>query len=257
MAVVSIATNAAAAPIEIEVSAAMTKLPEHAAQIRLAAQTEARARVEGADATSPATIAVAVDFMPGKSIGWYSFEVSATHRGAALAPVRGECRTCKPKELVAKIGEAVATQRAAVLRADAEPVPTAPDAEPAGEEPNPVAAAAPQVRPSEAPPPGGRWTQIGNAGLAMAVVGAAALGTGIGLAVRQDAFAASDSDVQVQRRRDTRPLGIGLAAVGGAALVGGVAMIIVDRGRAKRSTRVAWVPAVGRRELVLTLGGRF
>lgn len=252
--VASVATTASAGPIQVEVSTKMTAVPEHAAQIRLSAQTEARARVEGADTTSPATIAVAIDFEPGQSIGWYVFEVTATHRGSAIEPVRGECRTCKPKELVAKIGEAVAKQRAAVLRADAEPLPSA--AEPAREDPKTDTVSSP-IEPVERTPRKAALTPIGKAGIGVAVVGAAVLTAGIVLAVRDDAFATSGDDVQQERRRNTRPVGIGLAAVGGAALVGGVTMIIVDRVRAKRGARVAFVPALGRRELALTIGGRF
>lgn len=251
----AVESRAAASPIEVEVATEMTALPEHAAQIKLAADTEARARVQGADTSAAATIGVHVEFLQGQRIGWYAYEVTATHRGRAIEPVRGECRTCKPKELVAKIGDAVALQRAAVLRADAEPEPAAlepvaPDPKPASAEVSPTVHAADEV-------PRRRWTAIGKAGIGVAALGAVALTVGIVLAVRDDGFAAANGDVQQERRRNLRPAGVGLAAGGGALLVGGVTMIILDRVRAKRGGRVAFAPALGRRELALVIGGRF
>lgn len=76
---------------------------------------------------------------------------------------------------------------------------------------------------------------LGKAGIAVAVVGGAALIPGIALAVIEPA------PLPDAEQRNTFVPGVTLAAVGGAALVTGVALIVVDVLRAKRARATAAV----------------
>lgn len=96
---------------------------------------------------------------------------------------------------------------------------------------------------------------LGKTGIALAVVGGAALIPGVVLAVLPP------KPLPDAERRNTRPPGIGLAVGGGALLVTGVALIVVDAARRKRSgskqARVRVAPAWTQGHGSLVLQGRF
>ena len=86
--------------------------------------------------------------------------------------------------------------------------------------------------PTEVPPAIG---PLGYAGIGVGVVGLAGVGTGIGLLVR----GVQPIEPTFVERRNFRPGGAVGLAVGGAALVAGVAMLVVDLSRRRSARRRA------------------
>jgi hypothetical protein len=92
---------------------------------------------------------------------------------------------------------------------------------------------------------------MGKAGIALTVIGAAGLGVGIGLAL-------SPARPHPDRPTDeiaTQLPGYVTLGIGAAVLVTGVALIIVDRTRAKKRTTLA--PTLGRGTAGILLSGKF
>lgn len=98
---------------------------------------------------------------------------------------------------------------------------------------------APAVVPSKAAPLG----PLGWTGVGVAVVGAAGVGAGIALLVREPTAHPSDET----KLRSWRPGGIALTTLGGLALVTGSVLAVVDSRRRASSRRVALAPWGGRR----------
>jgi hypothetical protein len=149
-----------------------------------------------------------------------------------------ECALCTETELVARYEE-----RLQVLAKDL--------AERGPPEPGPQPEPEPEPEPEPPPPVDTRLRAPGKAGIALTVIGAAGVGVGIGLALAP----ARPIDDRPTYETSTRIPGFVTLGVGAAVLVTGVALIVVDRTRAKKRTTVA--PMLGRGTAGITLGGAF
>jgi hypothetical protein len=98
-----------------------------------------------------------------------------------------------------------------------------------------------------------RLGAMGYVGIGVGVLGAGVMASGILLTLRRDELRGEPGTLS---RYSTRPPGIGLAVGGGVALAAGVALIVVDVVRHRKS-RVAFAPAVGRGQAGLSIVGRF
>lgn len=241
-------------PVESSVETGMKKVPEHAAQVARAVETELSKQLDGVDVTGASSIAVSVDFVPGESIGWYAYEVTATHAGKALTPIRERCDACKRKELVAKIGESIEKQRAAIIEADRASAPsdTAPAERASPTDPPPVG------RDEGTTPSTEHRTRLrpsGQVGVAVLSAGAAGVIAGAVLLGRPDDRTTLADDPQRFERKSTKPAGIGVLVVGGAAVVAGAVMVALAV-KARRKN-VVWAPMLGPKSVSISVGGKF
>lgn len=137
-----------------------------------------------------------------------------------------DCRLCTEGELVdaAVAGIELAVDKMEV-RVEPEPPPPEPDpvVDP-GDDPDEGAGARPGADKGER-----KLGGMGYAGIALTVVGAAGLGTGIGLAVRKPKPSSSKPTYVL----DTRNPGYGVIAAGAAVAITGVVLLVLDlrRGR--------------------------
>lgn len=128
-----------------------------------------------------------------------------------------ECRLCTDDELAKQVGEAIARVAARIEPEPAdEPAPVAADTVPP-----PVVAVSPNGD--------GAWRleKLGKAGIGLAVSGGTAFGLGMG-------FAVAPLLVRESNARSGQSVGLAgtaVAIVGGAALVSGIVLILVDRQR--------------------------
>lgn len=163
-----------------------------------------------------------------------------------------DCRLCTEGELVDAVvaGIELSVEKMEV-RVEPEPEPVA--------ETTPVEAAPdPTTAPSE-----DKGTRklgpMGIAGIALTAVGAAGLGTGIGLAVRKP----TPSDSDPTRLVDTRKHGYGALAGGAAVAVAGVVLLVLDLRRSRSTARADTAPRTAMAPWVvpgsggLSLSGRF
>lgn len=81
---------------------------------------------------------------------------------------------------------------------------------------------------------------LGLAGIGVIATGGVAAGAGLGLVLR--GRSAANAGEQRQRVVDTQPPGIALLVGGGVALATGVALLVVDRRRAKSTPIVSFTP---------------
>jgi hypothetical protein len=151
-----------------------------------------------------------------------------------------ECALCTETELVARYEErlqVLAKQLAAQAGAEPDPVPPDPDPTP----------------PDQPPPPDddGKLRATGKAGIALTVIGAAGVGVGIGLALAP----AQPKRNEPLEETTTEIPGYVTLGVGAAVLVTGVALIVVDRLRARKRTTVA--PTLGPATAGISLTTRF
>jgi hypothetical protein len=193
------------------------------------------------DPASPRKLTIAVG---GEKFA-YRVTLVVEREGVAGEPQEIQCE-CTQDELLAKVREGVDAQA---------------DALGAGprEDPTPGTTSSPSdTGPTDPPddeeraPLGG----LGKGGIASLVIGVAALGAGIGLAAvgkRERDAEGFEGDV---RETDFRPPGYALIAIGGAAVITGVALIAVDRVRARRRT-TTWTPLLGPRFVGLAFEKRF
>lgn len=91
---------------------------------------------------------------------------------------------------------------------------------------------------------------MGSVGIGVAVLGAGLLGVGVPLALRQDEIRGGPG--RLIETRSIHDVGIGIAAVGGVALLTGVSLHVVDLVRRKQRA-VAVVPTMGPRHAGLTI----
>lgn len=179
------------------------------------------------------------------------------HQDGASASTSTTCKACTETELVESITGALADLLPQLSEAARAAAPTEPNGPEALAEPEPETPAEPdegERRKSLGP--------LGIVGVMGMVAGAGLVGTGIPLALRDDqiqgAGGSSTGSISGEvEKRSTRPAGIGLASIGGAFLVTGVALLVVDRVRkpAKKSARIA--PSFGPHHVGLGVSGRF
>lgn len=176
----------------------------------------------------------------------YTIEVRVTLSDKKEASRKAECNGCTATNLVDKVLE---TLEGAIDEAKQQPGP-----EP---EPEPAPAAAVDdtgtetASPSDRKTGGGPLGKMGWAGVSLMVVGVATAGTGgafLGLGERKPGD-------QPTKLRDFQPPGIALAATGGALLVTGLVLLVLDRKRAKKN--VALVPQLVPGMATLSVAGQF
>jgi hypothetical protein len=98
-----------------------------------------------------------------------------------------------------------------------------------------------------------RLGAMGYVGIGVGVLGAGMMASGIPLTLRPDELRGEPGTLSMY---STRRSGIGLAVGGGVALAAGVALIVVDVVRHRKS-RMAFAPAVGRGRAGVSIVGRF
>lgn len=181
------------------------------------------------------------------------------HQDGASASTSTTCKACTETELVESISGALAdllpqlsdAARAAGPEDSAEPeTPT--EAEPPTE-PEPETTRG-EGRRALGP--------LGIVGVMGMVAGAGLVGTGIPLALREDqiqgASGSSSGSVSGEaEKRSTRPAGIALASIGGAVLVTGLTLLVVDRVRKPDKKGALLAPSFGPGRIGLGVSGRF
>lgn len=167
-----------------------------------------------------------------------------------------ECRLCTQSELIEQVEAAVERMAPRLRASSTEQLAAEPAQEASGEssdEPGMGAA-----------PAGGEVDEersralgpVGKGGIGLTVIGAAALGAGVGLMLREPSVLEDEPTKQL----DTWKPGLGVAAGGGAVLLAGVTMIIVDavrRRRGRDASSTALVPWSDGRGGGLAFTGRF
>jgi hypothetical protein len=178
----------------------------------------------------------------------YLIEVATRRPGQAPSVVESFEATCINNTALTK---AVVAKLPAALERLAEPEPvvtTEPPPEPEPAEPV-VEAPAEQTDDSPRVPLG----SLGKAGIGVGVVGAGTLISGGVLYALGRRFDPPTGRLEERDGRNFHPPGVALMVTGGAALVTGVVLILVDRTRARRSASALVLPSPG--GLVVT--GRF
>ena len=162
--------------------------------------------------------------------------------GDPRGPLLATCTACSDAELaglgIEAVLEAIELHQDALEAAEAE----------AAEAAEAAAAAAPASEPEPAPAeppdePRRRLGALGWVGIAGLGLGAGSLAAGGVLASRAPAPFPDEPRMDVLR--DMRPPGYAMLAVGGALLVTGVVLLVVDRRRARRARQAATIPARG------------
>lgn len=171
------------------------------------------------------------------------------------APILATCRGCTTDELVDAATRAVqkaldrdrraADAAAAEQDRESELTPVVEPAEPLPEQ---------DASPRRGLGPMG-WAGVGALGVGVAGVATGGAFLGIG---------ETRPDVDKSKLRDFRPSGYALIAVGGAMVITGVVLLVVDRSRARkeallqgRNARVDVGPLAGRNEAGFVVSGRF
>ena len=151
-----------------------------------------------------------------------------------------ECALCTETELVARYEGRLEVLAKELARRDAEAqAKTAPEPDP-------------QPDPEPPPPPDKSLQTAGKAGIALTVIGVAGVGVGLGLAL---APARPHPDRPTEEIATKTP-GFVTLGISAAVLVTGVALIIVDRTRAKRRS-TAVLPTFAPGSAGITLTGSF
>jgi len=194
------------------------------------------------DAGDP-VIRIDVDELTGPDPG-YLCEVWIDHRGEVLGERRRvECTLCTESEIVQRV-EATVTELVAQLPVD-DPTQGSDPAPP----PASSAASEPASPSADRRAPMGT---LGKAGAALVAVGVAGVGVGAVLVAMPPVVDQDDPLYETTYR----PPGAIVLGTGAAVLAAGVAMLVVDRRRA-RSRRTALVPTAGPTGAGLQWSGRF
>jgi hypothetical protein len=151
-----------------------------------------------------------------------------------------ECALCTETELVARYEGRLQILAKELARRQAEAQP----------DPEPDPKSAPDAEPP--PPPDKRLQAMGKAGIALTVIGVAGVGVGLGLAL---APARPHPDRPLEEIATKVP-GFVTLGISAAVLVTGVALIVVDRTRAKRRN-AALLPTFAPGSAGITLTGSF
>jgi hypothetical protein len=211
-----------------------------------------REAVRAADGADDPVLNVLIVPLEGDTAGYrITYHVTRSGKQIPGSEGRADCRLCTEGELVdaAVAGIELSVEK---MEVELEPEPAAEPVADASEGADPVA------DPTNPPADDGgkKLGPMGIAGIALTVVGAAGLGTGIGLVVRKPTI----SDDEPTKRLETKNPGYGALAAGAAVAVTGVVLLVLDLRRARsgatasRRTSVSpWVAAGGG----LTLSHRF
>jgi hypothetical protein len=195
------------------------------------------------DARDP-VIHIDIDELVGTEPG-YQCEVWISRDDEVLGERRRvECTLCTESEIVQRVETTVAEMVAQLPAVADEPAPAT--SEPS--EPSP--GAVPPTPSDDDPSP--RLRALGKAGAALVAVGAAGAITGGVLVALPPKVDVDDPLYEVSYR----PPGIATLAAGGAVLVAGVVMLVVDRRRARDRT-TALVPTLGPGAAGVSVVGRF
>ena len=188
----------------------------------------------------------------GSDTSGYRCVYEARRDGVVIEGTTGaaECRLCTQSELIEQV-EAAVDRIAPRLRVSVTEAATEQEASPSDDAP-------PDVNRTSADRDdrAGRLGPVGKTGIALSVIGAAGVATGVGLILREP----SVLDDEPTKQLNTRTPGIGAAAGGGAVLLAGVTMIIVDavrRRRGRDASSTALHPWSNGRGGGLVLRGRF
>lgn len=160
-----------------------------------------------------------------------------------------ECNLCTEGELVDKVAEALG-----------ELVPTI-VSEGSGEEadspfiPPPATAGTTEGGSTPEPErvPKAKLGTLGYAGIGVAALGLVGVGVGAGLLAKKESVLEDDPS----QLKDYKPPGAAVLAIGGVALVTGVALIVVDQVKQKKSANVAVAPLLMPKSAGLAVAGRF
>jgi hypothetical protein len=201
------------------------------------------------DSTAPVILVKLAWKDYGNSV--YSIEVSTRRPGQEAELVESFEATCINNSALT---DAVLARLPAALKQleEREPVVTEPRAEPETVEP--------LVEPLVEPPaehiddvPRRPLGTLGRAGIGVAVVGAGALvGGGVVYALKHRFEAPTGRALDLDGR-NYKPPGIALMVAGGAALVAGATLLIIDRTRARKSASALLLPSPGG----FVMSGRF
>lgn len=200
------------------------------------------------DAADP-VIYVDVNELTGAEPG-YECEVWISHLGKVVGERRRvECTLCTESEIVQRV-EATVSELVPLLPTDAEAEPT---------DPTPTETTPPTETegsdPSTTPTDGERRKGLGGmgkAGVALIAVGVAGAAAGAVMVALPPKVDQDDPRYEVTYR----PPGIATLAAGGAALVTGIVLLVVDRRRARPRT-TALVPVLAPNAYGLSWSARF
>lgn len=193
-------------------------------------------------------IRVAVKELTGDDPG-FVFDLWVERKGEAVGERRRvECNLCTETEIVAKAESEIAVVVSTLPAPSEDAVgPVAPlDGDPTADPASDRAAGDPSV---DARHPLG---PKGKAGIALLVTGTVAAGVGVGLAIPDW----KPVDGNPTKETSTRPLGIGLAAAGGAVLVAGAVLLGLDR-KKNRSSKPTVSLSPSRRGVGIRVSGWF
>ena len=188
----------------------------------------------------------------------YAVRVSATRGGQPVGQPRESHCECTKEELAKLVMQEIATSARAIEQSSSaaagasEPADagTATEPEPVGVEPEPTPAQ-PDDRSHR------RLGALGYSGIAVMVVGAAGVGTGIGLFAKGTSNSTTSGNSESTRQTDLRPGGIAGMAVGGALLLAGAVMLGIDGFRRRPARRAHVFPQAGAGYAGLGVSGRF
>ncbi len=184
----------------------------------------------------------------------YMLGIAVTHLGQPITDtVEADCELCVEDELIelvdAKIRELLPTIREHMAQVQADAAAAEPEPEP---EPEPEIEPPPPIVDEEPAGMGGK----GKAGAALLGLGAAGAVAGVIMAVRPPTQVSPDNGYELRR---TQPPGYATLAVGGALLVTGAVLLVLDSRDRKRSrpkaTSVA--PMLGPSVAGMSWSGRF
>lgn len=194
----------------------------------------------------PSMASIRITFLNAENFEYAIRVVLDPSKSLDNAPVLKTCRGCMTDQL---IEATVAAVNSAIERKAARE-PKMPDPEP-----DPKDAPPPTTSPQDTEPTKNGLSPMGWGGVAALGLGVASVATGgafLGIGERRP----DDDKSQI---RDFRPSGYGLLGVGGALVITGVALIVVDRVRAKRRSgqSAAVAPLLGPRSAGFSVSGRF
>jgi len=188
----------------------------------------------------------------------YMLGIAVTHLGQPITDtIEADCELCVEDELIelvdAKIRELLPKIREHMAQVQADAAAAAAEAQAAEEpEPEPEPEVPPPIVPEEPKGMGGK----GKAGAALLGLGAAGAVAGVIMAIRPPTQDSPDNGYDL---RSTKPPGYATLAVGGALLVTGAVLLVLDSRERKRSRPIATsvAPILGPNVAGMSWSGRF